>query len=80
MGLLPDPKGPTNPYSRTLSRSQWSQRQTAIYAHGSRQGTVAIQNDVASKSGYAIEPTGLDAGNKNGKVERTNGTFGATGC
>jgi hypothetical protein len=33
--------------------------------------------DVAAKAGYAIEPTGSDAGNENGKVERTNGTFGA---
>jgi hypothetical protein len=33
--------------------------------------------EVAATAGYAIEPTGLDAVNENGKVERTNGTFGA---
>jgi hypothetical protein len=33
--------------------------------------------DVAAKAGYAIDPTGLDAGNENDKVEGTNGTFGA---
>jgi hypothetical protein len=32
---------------------------------------------VAAKNGYDIEPTGSDAVNENGKVERTNGTFGA---
>jgi hypothetical protein len=35
-----------------------------------------LLRDVAAKAGYAIEPTGLDAGNEYGKVEHTNGTFG----
>jgi hypothetical protein len=33
--------------------------------------------DAAAKAGYSIEPTYSDSGNENGKVERTNGTFGA---
>jgi hypothetical protein len=36
-----------------------------------------LLRDVASKAGYTIETTGSDAGNENGKVECTNGTFGA---
>jgi hypothetical protein len=34
--------------------------------------------DVAFAAGYDFEPTGSDATSENGKVERTNGTFGAT--
>jgi hypothetical protein len=52
---------------------------TAISSHGSKRELwrSRLLRDVADKAGYAIEPTGSDAGNENGKVERTNGTFGA---
>jgi hypothetical protein len=35
-----------------------------------------LLHGVAAKSAYVIEPTGVDAGNENGKVEFSNGTFG----
>jgi hypothetical protein len=33
--------------------------------------------EVTAAAGYAMEPTGSDAASENGKVERSNGTFGA---
>jgi hypothetical protein len=51
------------------------------YLHMDQVGELWRSNesrDVDFAAGYEFEPTGSDAASENGKVERSNGTFGAT--